>query len=396
MIKIYSKIFFLLLAAALLQCFSQTLNAQCHGSVIPGDVAYDTTVSTGSGNYSTVFSFPKFDPSNGMVTCVKLCLTITGRVSMFLENNVNAPTTYNITYNRNDTLTGPGLSSPMKNNITVNYGPYLLAASDGTTNSGPDYMTIGPDTVLRSVSICITLTDSIDLVPFYGVDSVNYTYKINESANVAGSGDYNFGVSTQGSVNYKLQYCYCPTAVLPLNIKNFSVTKKGDDRASVEWTSLDDPNSNYHYEVEVSKDGYHFSSVGSLPVNPASPDYRFLYVMGENATGKYFFRLKQVYSNGYTRFSEIKYIDLERSTSPKFTLYPNPSEGPVGIKFDNIQTGQLTIQIFNTQGQKILQKEIDAAGSSYRQLTVLQKGMYWLKVTDNTSRMSDVSQLFIK
>ncbi len=396
MINTYTKIFFFLLFAFMLQCYNHQLNAQCPGGVVTGAVAYDTTVSTGSGNYSTQFSFPKFDPQNGMVTCVKLCLTITGRVTMFLENNVNAAATYNINYKRKDTLTGQGLSSPLTNNISVNYGPYDLAASDGVPFSGPDFINIGPDTVLRSVSICITLTDSVDLSQFYGHDSVTYNYSINAGATVTGSGDYLFSVSTQGSVNYQLQYCYCPTTVLPLNIQNFTLTKKGTDRVALQWIGLDDHSSNYHYEVEVSRDGYHFSSVGSLLINPASTDYNYLFVMGENPGGRYFFRIKQVYSNGYTRFSEVKYADLDRSVSPQFTLYPNPSEGIVGIKFDNIQSGQLMVQIFNTQGQKIMQKEIEAAGSSFRQLTVLQKGMYWLKVTDVTSRLSCVNQLFIK
>lgn len=396
MINLYSKIFFFLLFAVIFQCYSNKSYSQCSGSGTPGAVAYDTTVTTGSGNYNTVFSFPKFDPTNGMVTCVKLCLTITGRVSMLLENNVTASAIYNILYNRKDTLSGQGLSSPLTNDISVSYGPYNLAASDGVSFSGPDFISIGPDTVLRSVSVCRTLTDSIDLVPFYGHDSVNYNYSINAGASVTGSGDYLFSVSTQGSVNYNLQYCYCPNAVLPLNIHNFTVTKKGDDRADLQWIGQDDHGSNYHYEVEVSRDGYHFSSISSLSVNPRSSDYNYLYAMGENTGGRYFFRVKQVYSNGYTRFSEIKYADLERSASPQFTLYPNPSGGIVGIKFDNIQTGQLMVQIFNTQGQKTLEKRIEASGSSYRQITVLQQGSYWLKVTDIISRLSCVKQLIIK
>lgn len=361
-----------------------------------GSVAFDTTVTTGSGNYSTQFKFPKFDPQTGMVTCVRLCLTITGRVSMNLENNVNAPAIYDINYQRKDTLSGQGLNSPLTNSISVNYGPYNLAASDGTTFSGPDYTSIGPDTVLRSVSICRTLIDSVDLAQFYGVDSVTYTYSINAGATVTGSGDYLFSVSTQGSVNYQLQYCYCPTQVLPLNITNFSLTKKGTDRANLQWSGKDDRNANYRYEVEVSRDGYNFSSVNSQQMNPNGDDYNYLFVMGENAGGRYYFRIRQVYSNGYSQFSEIKYVDLDHSPQPQFTLYPNPSSGDVGIKFDNIQSGQLLIQIFNNQGQKVLQKEIEQAGSSYRQLTMLQKGMYWLKVTDLTSRMSSTNQLFIK
>src|SRR5271169_7130366 len=145
--KFYPKFILKLLFIFIVLSYSNRLLAQCPGGYVSGAVAYDTTVSTGSGNYLTQFSFPKFNPQNGMVTCVKLCLTITGRVSMLLENNVNSPATYNINYKRKDTLTGPGLSSPLANQISVNYGPYTLATSDGIPFSGPDFISIGPDTV---------------------------------------------------------------------------------------------------------------------------------------------------------------------------------------------------------------------------------------------------------
>jgi hypothetical protein len=370
--------------------------AQCPGGTVAGEVAYDTTVVTGSGNYSTQFSFPKFDPQNGMVTCVKVCLTITGRVTMFLENNVNSAATYNISYKRKDTLTGPGLTTPLLNQVTVNYGPYDLAASDGIPFSGPDFVNIGPDTVLNSVSICRTLTDSIGLSQFYGLDSVTYTYKINAGATVTGSGDYLFSVATQGSVNYKLQYCYCPSNVLPLNIHDFFITRKAPDKAELNWSGFDNDATNYHYEAEVSRNGYNFLSIGSFPINSSTQNYKLLYASSRNESGRYFFRIKQVYSNGYTRFSEIRFIELESSAFPKFTVYPNPTNGIVGIKFDNISGGQLIIEIFNTQGQNVMQKEIPATGSAYWQIATLQKGKYWLRLTDVTSRLSCVNQLFIK
>ncbi|MFI5132988.1 MAG: choice-of-anchor E domain-containing protein [Chitinophagales bacterium] len=392
----YSRFIIGLLFSFMLQFFNYRSHAQCPGGTIPGAVAYDTTVVTGSGNYATQFSFPKFDPQNGMVTCVKICLTITGRVSMFLENNVNSPATYNINYKRKDTLTGPGLNTPLINQVSTNYGPYDLDASDGIPLSGPDFVNIGPDTVLNSVSICTTLTDSVDLSQFYGHDSVTYTYTINAGATVTGSGDYLFSVATQGSVNYKLQYCYCPTAVLPLNIHDFFVTKKAPDKAELKWASFDDDAINYHYEAEVSRNGYNFLSIGSFPINHLTHGYNLLFAPGKNDGGSYFFRIKQVYSNGYTRFSEIRLVNLESPLLPKFIIYPNPSDGIVGIKFDNISGGQLTVQIFNTQGQSVIQKEFPATGSSYWQIATLQKGKYWLRVTDVTTRLSCVNQLFIK
>jgi len=35
-------------------------------------------------------------------------------------------------------------------------------------------------------------------------------------------------------------------------------------------------------------------------------------------------------------------------------------------------------------------------GSSYQQVATLQSGIYWLRLTDVTSQLSSVNQLFIK
>lgn len=373
--------------------------AQCPGGTSPGGVAFDTTVSTSSGSYATTFSFPKINPMNSQVRCVKLCLTITGRVSMFLENNVLAPATYNIAYNRKDSLTGPGLNTPLTNNITVNYGPYPLDASDGNPLSGPDFVNIGPDTVLKSVTICHTITDSVDISQFYGTDSVTYTYKIKAGANVTGSGDYLFSVSTSGTVNYHLEYCLCNPIFLPLHVYEFFANSVAPGKAELGWMGSNDPSNNYHYEVEVSRNGHNFVKTGSVDRHDltGNSNYRFTYNMpGSEPAGTFYFRIKQVYSSGYSRFSEIRAVDLTAGPGIKFSVYPNPSDGRIGIKFDNYTGTKALVQVYDSRGQTVVQREINEPGSSYQVIATLQKGVYWVKTTDVTTRQSGVNQLFIK
>ena len=139
--------------------------SQCpHGA--SGNMGYDTTVSTGSGNYSTQFKFPKFHPDSGLVTCARLLLTITDRVAMALENNVNSP-----------------------------------------------------------------------------------------------------------AVN-----CHC--------------------------------------EIELSKDGYNFSDIHSMPKN-SDHTYKFIYTAGKDKKRNYFLRIKQVYPDRCTRFSEIKSINRKIQINQK-------------------------------------------------------------------------------
>lgn len=122
---------------------------------------------------------------------------------------------------------------------------------------------------------------------------------------------------------------------------------------------------------------------------------QFKALYGES--GVYYFRIKQVYSNGYVRYSNVKQVALENSASTKFSVYPNASSGIVGIKFDNTLSGEFKALIYNTQGQMTVNKDIVVTqGSSYRELARLLPGVYWLRLTDKKSLESSVNQILIK
>jgi hypothetical protein len=373
---------------------------QCSGGNPGGTTAFDTTIIFGSGIVSTDVKFPKFDPSTGMVTCVRLCITIRGIIdTVALENFTNAPQTGSYTYNRKDTIRGPGISTFLTSAPTnLNFGPFPLSATNGVFGSGPDFYSNGSDTVLTR-TICLNINDSTTITQFYGTnDSVTYNYAIDADAVgiVTGGSSLAFVLSS-AQVNFHFEYCTCPPLVLPLNIHQFGVTKLTPDKAELKWTGFDDPYVDYYYEAQVSRDGYNFTTIGTLPKNTSNSDaYRMQYraVNGEN--GVYYFRIKQTYPSGYSRYSNIKQVELKNSDFPIFTIYPNPSNGIVGIKFDNIYTGHLNIQIYNSQGQTMVKKDIAASGLSYVQVATLESGVYWMRLTDVKNQATCVNQLLIK
>lgn len=396
---VYSRFFSVTIAILFLIFCSQFSYAQCPGGQVPGATAYDTTIAFGSGIVSTDVKFPKFDPQTGMVTCVRLCVTIKGIIdTVALENFTNAPQTGSYTYTRKDTIRGPGIPTYLTSSANLSFGPFPLAATDGVFGSGPDFYSAGSDTVLTRV-LCSNISDSTTISQFYGVnDSVTYNYAIDADAIgvVTGGSSLTFVLSS-ALVNFHFEYCTCPAAVLPLNIREFNVTKLTADKAELKWTGFDDPYSNYKYEAQMSRDGHNFISVGLFEKNTITAEsYRLVYRAMNGESGMYYFRIKQIYSNGYSRFSIIKQATLENSDFPKFTLYPNPSIGIVGIKFDNIYTGHFNFQIYNTQGQLMVKKDIAVTGSSYVQLARLKSGVYWLRLMDEKSQASCVNQLLIK
>lgn len=399
MTYVYSRFCSVTVIVLFLLSFSEVSRAQCSGGNPGGQTAFDTTIATPEGINTMQIKFPKFDPLNGMVTCVRLCVAITGVIdSVSIENNSASPQTANVYYIRTDQITGPGLVTPLSNSINYHLGPYSLAGSNGVLGSGPDFVAISHDTVLNRVSVCRTLNDSTTLAQFYGTDSVTYTYDISAFTSITCTGgNYNSSISTSAFVNFHFEYCTCPPEVLPLNIRLFTATKVAADKAELDWSGFDDPQANYHYEVEVSRDGNRFNSVASFEKNgEINVPYRYIFQATDMEGGAYFFRIRQVYSNGYTRFSTIRRVDLKNSDFPAFSLYPNPSSGVVGIKFDTDKGGHFTIQIYNTQGQLMTRKDVLVTGPSYVQVTSLEKGVYWLRLTDVSTQSSCVNQLLIK
>jgi hypothetical protein len=373
--------------------------AQCPYGFPPGTTAYDTTIATPAGINTMYVKFPQADPYEGMVTCLRLCITITGVVdSVSVENNSASPQTANVYYIRTDQITGPGLSAPLTNSINHTYGPYALGATNGILGSGPDFVAISKDTVLNAVTICTTINNPDSLFQFYGHDSVTYLYNITAFTNVTCTGgNYNSTVATSALVRFRFEYCTCPGYILPLNMTDFRVNKLSASKARLSWHDEEYNEVPYYYEPEVSRDGIHFTGLGKLQPQNTRPDNRMSFDYASyRQSGTFLFRIKQVYANGFVRFSNIRQVELENSDKPEFIIYPNPSNGIVGIKFANNEGGKFRLELYNTQGQLTMAKEIVVTGSSVHQIVTLQKGTLWLRVVDVTSQLSCVNQLFIK
>lgn len=373
--------------------------AQCPEGQPAGQTAFDTTISIASGLYNTTVKFPKFDPTSGMLTCVKLCITITGIIdSVAIENLAASGQTLNIRYRREDGITGPGFSAPPFSN-SVNYiQPVSLAATNGIVNSGPDYYTATNDTVLNSV-VCRTISDMATIQTFYGPsgDSVGYDYNIDVEGYVGGSGNFSSYMSTSAKVKFNFEYCTCPGSYLPINLESFNVKKIAPDQAELRWKGFNDPEANYYYEAEVSRNAYDYTTIGILPKNMTNAgEYKMNFAALKGESGAYYFRIKQIYPNGNVKYSITRQLVLESSPEIKFSVFPNPSNGIVGIKFDNISAEEFAMQIYNTQGQIIVTKDLAVSGSSYVQVATLKSGVYWMRLTNKRNQVSSVNQLLIK
>ena len=373
--------------------------AQCPEGQPAGQTAFDTTVTIPSGLYNTTVKFPKFNPTTGMLTCVKLCITITGTIdTLAIENLAATGQTLNIRYRREDQISGPGFDSPPFSN-SINYTrPVNLAGTDGVVSSGPDFYKTVDDTVLNSQT-CRTITDLGIIQNFYGPagDSVGYDYNIDVEGYVGGTGNFSSYMATSAKARFNFEYCTCPGSYLPIILESFTAKKIAPDKAELKWKGYDDPEVNYYYEAEVSRNAYDYTAIGILPKNMTNTgEYKMNFAALKGQSGAYYFRIKQIYPNGNVKYSITRQLILESSGEIKFSVFPNPSNGIVGIKFDNISEEQFALQIYNTQGQIIVSKDLVVSGSPYVQVATLRSGVYWMRLTDRKTQVSSVNQLLIK
>jgi len=220
-----SSLYILLFLFAMLAAV-QSSSAQCPDGQPEGGTAYDTTILIPAGIVSKNVKFPQFDPQSGMVTCVRLCVTIKGIVdTVALQNFSSSGQVGSYTYDRTDEITGPGIGSPLNSTANLTFGPFPLTAYDGIAGAGSDFYSAGPDTVLTRV-LCHNISDSATIVQFYGTDSVAYDYDVDASAiGIVPGGSSSTLVLSSALVNFRFEYCTCPSAVLPLNVHAFDILR---------------------------------------------------------------------------------------------------------------------------------------------------------------------------
>lgn len=393
--KLYSS--FLYISFVALLFYAQKSAAQCAGGSPSGTAAFDTTVSFGIGVSATQIKFPKFNPQTAMLSCVRLVVTMVGVVNHVGMQNLSTTNTNQARffYNRTDNMNGPGLTPALNNSLNGQYGPYNLTTYDGTAGSGSDFHAITNDTILKK-TMSRTLTDSVTISEFYGTDSLTYNYDMSLFTYASFTADNSSSVSTSALVNFRLEYCTCPLAALPVGMKNFTVQKSGNE-ADLRWEA-EAGTDRYYYEVEVSRDGRKFSKAALIDKNNETGNaaYRFAHAIKPNEYGRYYFRVKQRWLDGYYRYSEVRSVEYTNPVFSTVSIYPNPSTGNIGLKFVAGKAGTYLVQVSNAGGQILVSKELRMAQTDYKQVASLQKGTYYVKITEQVSQSSTINQIIIQ
>ncbi|HLY71717.1 MAG TPA: choice-of-anchor E domain-containing protein [Puia sp.] len=363
------------LSAAVL--FPVVSHSQCSGTL--KSISYNAVVS-GTGNNLHVIDIPQFDPSKGTLVAVKITSVITLQYAFQLENNNNTASSYLVGIGRNDHIASSALSSPLNNmgNILLNYGPYLLAASNGIAGSGPDFISVPQFNVLNNYS---DISDSVisDISNFLGTENIEFDYSA--TTYYKASGNYSFGFTASDTINFTVSYYYCSIPVITSSLVDFDAKLQKDNAINISWQTANDQ-INRTYNIERSSDGASFDEVTNVKsIADTVADYFYDYNLNPTDKNKVYFRLKIVDQNNNTSYSTIREVDLAEQQNT-ISLYPNPSHSFINVLF-NRTLNNFQIDVLSSTGQSIQKFHCSNTSSAHIDfINSLPPGVYFIHAYD--------------
>ena len=364
----------------------------CEGGNPATPITYFYTLDTTDAPSSTI-TFPKFNPSTGILGCVTFRDTLSLISTSDVINTASVPVSYRFLLSVTNDIDGPGIS--VNESAARTYGPTLLAES----GAAGDRTIYGPDTLFKFSKHS---TSSASVASYLGASgNVSFIYTVNGGL-----------ISTQGGINYTYQivskywgafsltYYWCPNSVLATNIKNFSAFKK-DQNVYLKWIT-DNKTPGTTYEIEYSTDGTHFTSIGNvdpLSITGNTTQHEFQYSTGTSQNKKLYFRIKERDPQGKISYSAIRTVSMNDNTLAGFVIYPNPIVRNVSMQFDRSLTGNYVVEVTNLAGQVVHNRNMKLHNASIVQFDLVNpppSGVYYLKITDVRTRISYSNKLIIK
>ncbi len=182
-------------------------------------------------------------------------------------------------------------------------------------------------------------------------------------------------------------------AVLPFRPNSLKLHQK-EQAVVLEWQTYDQQRVTT-YEIQRSKDGIQFESMGSMSPHAS---HQYEWTDPSPGTGRIFYRIKEISMDGEFVYSNINFITIH-SKGWSVTAYPNPIVGnTIQIQLSGNQKESYTVRLYNTTGQSLLYGRLNSInGSTLHQLNPTSKlppGIYQLLVT-RTSGESQVLRILV-
>ncbi len=168
--------------------------------------------------------------------------------------------------------------------------------------------------------------------------------------------------------------------VLPVSGLSFSAQQVSNARRiELKWSTQAETNI-AGFNIMRSTDGSNFTPIAFVPAMGNNGGGRSYSYIDENpAQGKDFYKLEIKELNGSVNYSDIRMVNLDALED--ISIFPNPVKNNLQIQ----TTGVLKnagLQIFNSNGQQVLNNRINGTGNIVIPVAALAPGIYTLSIIE--------------
>ena len=303
-----------------------------------------------------------------------------------------AVTGYDLYVNGTLKSTETGLTASVSGlNPSTTYSFYLIARDaernsspasttvNGTTTAAPTGGTTASEIFFSEYVEGSSLNKALEIANFTGAAVDLSVYSIRKQSN--GAGAWSTGLNLTGTLNNGAVFIL----VDPQIALSCYAASSANLSSTQEAFNGNDPMGLFKNGVLIDVIGTfnggtaNFAADETLRRKPSisAPNTTF------NKTAEWDLYVKDTCNGlGSHSLATLSTVDLEES---KVTIYPNPSNGSVKINFENANEKH-TVQVFSIFGQKVFEKTYNQSSSAA--INALQKGVYFVKITNNSQSVT--------
>ena len=303
-----------------------------------------------------------------------------------------AVTGYDLYVNGTLKSTETGLTASVSGlNPSTTYSFYLIARDaernsspasttvNGTTTAAPTGGTTASEIFFSEYVEGSSLNKALEIANFTGAAVDLSVYSIRKQSN--GAGAWSTGLNLTGTLNNGAVFIL----VDPQIALSCYAASSANLSSTQEAFNGNDPMGLFKNGVLIDVIGTfnggtaNFGADETLRRKPSisAPNTTF------NKTAEWDLYVKDTCNGlGSHSLATLSTVDLEES---KVTIYPNPSNGSVKINFENANEKH-TVQVFSIFGQKVFEKTYNQSSSAA--INALQKGVYFVKITNNSQSVT--------
>ena len=130
-------------------------------------------------------------------------------------------------------------------------------------------------------------------------------------------------------------------------------------------------------------------------LNSTARDFKHPSIHSLCNTPDFYFRVKQVYPGGYSRYSNIKQVNLENSDFPGFTIYPNPANTQITVSLPSQFNTSYSVKVFDVYGKRVKDMKFNGSESVLIDVRDLANGLY-LVVVENALRKRMTKKIIVE